>query len=97
VQAKSPSLPTEKAHQVDVAVFIEEGVAAIAVDLNGKPVLRWKGKVNRCTLDDAWPPGKFDNAIILGGWMGPTAFTSAKVCSFTGEIRMDRPVANEGD
>jgi hypothetical protein len=97
VQAKSAPLPTEKAHQVDVAVFVEEGVAAIAVDLDGRPVLRWKGKANRCSLADAWPPGRFDNAIILGGWMGPTAFTSAKVCSFRGEIRMDRPVVNEGD
>jgi hypothetical protein len=84
------SLPTESIHEIGIAVFVEQGIAAVAVNLNDKAVIRWKGRASRCEVGDPWPPGDLRGAILLGGWTGPTAFASAKVCSFSGRTRIQK-------
>jgi hypothetical protein len=88
--AQSAFLPTERIHQLDIAVLVERGIASVAVDLNHKRVVRWKGETSQCSLGDPWPPGDLRGAIVLGGWTGPTAFLSAKVCSLSGQVRLLR-------
>jgi len=91
ITVEAPYISRERYHQLDVAVFVEHGVATIVVNLNEKPLIRWEGEASRLVLDDIWPAAVPRGAILLGGWRGPTAFSSAKVCNFSGRTRLDRP------
>jgi len=91
VAVEAPYISRERYHQLDIAVFVEQGVATIVINLNEKPLIRWQGEVSRLVLDDIWPPVVPRGAVLLGGWRGPTAFNSAKVCNFSGRTRLDRP------
>ena len=86
--AKAAFLATERIHQLDIAVLVGQDVATVAIHVNGKQILRWRGETSRCQLGDPWPPGDHRGAILLGGWTGPTAFLSAKVCSLCGQVRL---------
>jgi len=88
VVAKAPPLPTERLHQVDVAVFVEGGVAVITIYLNGEPLIRWRGKAERCFLTDRWPMGNFPGQFLLGGWTGPSVFAAASVFPFAGHAEL---------
>ena len=90
VTVEAPYISTERFHQLDIAVFVELGVATIVVNLNEKPLIRWQGEASRCFLDDIWPAAVRPGAILLGGWRGPAAFNCAKICNFSGQARLDR-------
>ena len=91
VTVEVPYISREKVHQLDIAVFVELGVATIVINLNEKPLIRWQGEVSRLILDDIWPARVGRRSILLGGWRGPTAFNAAKVCNFSGQTKIDRP------
>ncbi|MGB2821827.1 MAG: hypothetical protein WBF17_12660, partial [Phycisphaerae bacterium] len=91
ITAEVPYISRERFHQLDIAVFVELGVATVVINLNEKALIRWQGEVSRCVLDDIWPATVPRGAILLGGWRGPTAFNCAKICNFSGQARLDRP------
>ena len=91
VTVEGPYIAREKVHQLDIAVFVELGVATIVVNLDEKPLIRWEGDSSRLVLDDIWPARVDRGSILLGGWRGPTAFNTAKVCNFSGQTAIDRP------
>jgi len=90
VAAEADAIGSERVHQLDLVVLVQHGVATILVDVNRKRALRWSGSAGRCALDDVWPADIREGQILLGGWMGPTSFSAAKVCNFTGRTRLAR-------
>ena len=84
VTAKAPAMSLGKAHQVDVAVFVTDGLARIAVQLDGRAVLRWRGQASRCSLTNSWPDSPAARTVLLGGTRGPNAFASVRLAPLTG-------------
>ena len=89
VTAKAPAMATDRAYQVDIAVFVDGNTARVAVQLDRKPLLRWQGAVERCSPPRSWSRAAAENTVLLGGAMGPTAFASVKLCPLTGRLDVD--------
>ena len=90
VTAEAGAMPTNRAYQADIAVFVHGETARVAAQLDGKPLLRWQGAVARCSVPKAWYLVVTKNTVLLRGNMGPTMFTSVKLCPFTGRLELDR-------
>lgn len=89
VTAKAPAMATDRAYQVDIAVFVDGETARVAAQLDRKPLLRWQGAVARCSVPKAWYLVVTKNTVLLQGNMGPTMFTSVKLCPFAGKLEID--------
>jgi hypothetical protein len=90
VTAETGAMATNRDCQVDIAVFVHGEMARVAAQLDGKPLLRWHGAVARCSVPKAWYFVVTKNTVLLRGNMGPTMFTSVKLCPFTGRLALDQ-------
>jgi hypothetical protein len=87
-QIKGKHVVTDKSHSLEATVRMKEGMATIAVDLDGKRLLEWTGNPNRFSLHPAWRL-KDDRHVGLRSWQ-PFEFEAVQLRMLTGEANLTR-------
>jgi hypothetical protein len=70
--AKDVEIATGERHKVEAWVRLNDSMASVDVDLDGKPIVRWKGNASQVSVADLWE-------LPSPGLIGLTAGTGSSV------------------
>ena len=75
--------------------MLDAGRASVDAELNGKPIVRWKGDPAVLSFDGGWAMPTMDH-FGLGAWDARVTFKSARLRMVSGSASADASVAETG-
>jgi len=84
------TLVNGREYALDITVVVKGDQARIAVRLDGKPYINWRGPQSALSLPSAWALPK-SGCLALGAWGSTVVFGSVRLKMLSGEARLLRP------